>query len=78
MGTVTQDFGEGGAGLSPGGGAGKPTLTDHLRDAADDLETLRVQFNALLAKLDADAGVTDTNFVSTLQIQPATVKLKKG
>lgn len=29
-----------------------------------DLETLRAKHNALLAKLDADAGVTDTNFAA--------------
>ena len=40
-----------------------------------DLETLRAKHNALLAKLDSDAGVTDTNYnalhaVGTLSIQP--------
>lgn len=40
-----------------------------------DLEALRSKHNALLAKLDADAGVTDTNFASlhtvgTLSTQP--------
>lgn len=30
----------------------------------DDLETLRAAYAATLAKLDADAGVTDTNYVS--------------
>lgn len=40
-----------------------------------DLESLRAKHNALLAKLDADAGVTDTNFASlhavgTLSTQP--------
>lgn len=32
------------------------------------LATLKTQFNALLAKLDADGGVTDTNYSSTLGI----------
>lgn len=40
-----------------------------------DLGTLRAKHNALLAKLDSDAGVTDTNFaalhaVGTLSTQP--------
>lgn len=40
-----------------------------------DLEALRAKHNALLAKLDADAGVTDNNFaalhtVGTLSTQP--------
>lgn len=26
--------------------------------------------NAMLAKLDADAGVTDTNYVATLRVKP--------
>lgn len=28
------------------------------------------KFNAMLAKLDADAGVTDTNFLATLRVKP--------
>lgn len=40
-----------------------------------DLEALRAKHNALLAKLDLDAGVTDTNYaaqhaVGTLSTQP--------
>ena len=40
-----------------------------------DLEALRTKHNAVCAKLDADAGVTDTNFaalhnVGTLNTQP--------
>ena len=40
-----------------------------------DLEALRTKHNALLAKLDIDAGVTDTNYaalltVGTLNTQP--------
>lgn len=36
-----------------------------LGDVLDDLIT---KHNALLAKLDADAGVTDTNYVATLKV----------
>lgn len=32
------------------------------------VQGLILKFNALLAKLDADAGVTDTNYKSTLKV----------
>lgn len=35
----------------------------------DPIHMLAAQFNALLAKLDADVGVTDTDFAATLKIQ---------
>lgn len=47
-----------------------------LQDVADDITELRTQLIALLAKLDADAGVTDVNYASTLT--PATQKTTKG
>ena len=31
---------------------------------------LQSQMNALLAKLDADAGVTDVNYAATLSVHP--------
>ena len=34
------------------------------------LRDLVAKHNALLAKLDADAGVTDTNFTATLRVTP--------
>ena len=37
-----------------------------------NIQTLATQFNALLAKLDADVGVTSTDYVSTLRIAPLT------
>lgn len=36
----------------------------------DLLNEIIAKHNALAAKLDADAGVTDTNFASTLRIAP--------
>lgn len=75
MTTIKRDFGQGGANLAPGG-AGKP-----------DLDTLKVQLNAmrtayltLLAKLDADGGVTDTNYAATCAPPAAvgTLKTLKG
>lgn len=34
------------------------------------LNDIVTKHNALLAKLDADAGVTDTNYVATLTVTP--------
>jgi len=50
-------------------------IRNMLASVQADLESLRSKHNALLAKLDADAGVTDTNFASlhtvgTLSTQP--------
>lgn len=75
MTTIKKTFGTGGSGLVPGA-AGVPTLAETGRDIADDLTELRTQFNALLAKLDADGGVTDTNYAATLT--PAALKTIKG
>lgn len=36
----------------------------------DLLEEIITKQNALVAKLDADAGVTDTNYAATLRIVP--------
>lgn len=47
----------------------------HQSTPGDDFEALTAayndlatKFNALLAKLDADAGVTDTNYVATIVV----------
>ena len=37
-----------------------------LRDLTVQFNNLVAKYDALLAKLDADAGVTDANYVSTL------------
>lgn len=78
MATITKEFGQGGANLAPGGGAGAPSLADALRDIADDFETFRTTHNAVLTKLDADAGVTDTNYSALHAIAANAVKTKKG
>lgn len=67
MAAISENFGFGGANLTPGG-AGVPTLSGALRDVADDLAELRTQFVALLTKIDADSGDTygDTNYTATL------------
>jgi hypothetical protein len=51
-------------------------LAKDQRDIADDLAELRTQFIALLVKLDADAGVTDVDYASTLT--PAALTHTKG
>lgn len=66
MAAISPRFGSGGANVAPGGSAGTPALASALRDIADDLASIRTKFIALLVKLDADAGVTDTNYASTL------------
>lgn len=52
-----------------GHGEGGETLSQLaalLDDIADDLAELHTRFVALLAKLDLDGGVTDTDYESTL------------
>lgn len=41
-------------------------LLDHLDGEGETLAALVTNFNALLAKLDTDAGVNDEDFVSEL------------
>jgi len=72
--TIEQDFGDGASGLSDE--TGGATVADALRAAADDMTNLRVKFAALLAKLDADTGLDDSDYVSTLT--PAAQTLVKG
>jgi hypothetical protein len=74
MAAITTTFGEGGRNLVPPT-AGTPSLATALRDVADDLAEIRTQFIALLTKLDSDAGVTDTDYASTLT--PAALKTTK-
>ncbi len=73
---IKTSFGSGGANLVPGGTGGSPVLATALRDGIDDITELRTKFIALLAKLDADAGVTDVNYAATLT--PAAQTLTKG
>jgi len=72
---ITERFGDGGGNITKSHG-GEATLSDALRDGIDDVAELRTQLIALLAKLDADAGVTDTDYASTLT--PAAQTLTKG
>ena len=36
----------------------------------DAITALEVSYNALLAKMDADVGITDTDYESTLAVTP--------
>lgn len=63
---IKQDFGDGGANLIPNDQSGSPSLADVLRGGVTDHESLRTAFIALLKKLDLDAGVTDTDYESSL------------
>ena len=62
---IPTNFGQGGAGLTPENATGGPILATALRDAATDLGVLRAAIVAITAKLDADAGVTDTDYAAT-------------
>lgn len=75
MANITTDFNEAASGVTDSHG-GRDTVRDALRDGVDDVTELRTQFIALLAKLDLDAGVTDTDYESTLT--PAELKNTKG
>lgn len=77
MAVIDKYFGSGGSGVPPEGSS-KPSLKDILFEEADDFETIRTKFNALLAKLDADAGVTDTDYASTVGIASGDIKTKQG
>lgn len=44
-----------------------------LNKLVTDLETLRAKYHALLAKLDADAGVTDADYVSLEDVAAASL-----
>lgn len=66
MATIKADFYEGGVGQNPKSStADKPSLALALRDVADDLANLRAAVVATHAKLDADGGVTDTDYASS-------------
>jgi hypothetical protein len=76
MATITVTFGSGGANVAPGGANGSPDLATALRDLIDDVTAIRTALVATTAKLDADAGVTDTNYGALNN--PAALKSIKG
>lgn len=56
--------------------SGVSTVRELFEATVDDLTEFRTQFIAALTKLDNDAGVTDTDYASTLS--PAALTLVKG
>jgi hypothetical protein len=57
-------------------GALRQVIIEHNK-LVDDVEALRAKYAAALAKLDADAGVTDTNYVATQTVLAATLTAAK-
>lgn len=49
-------------------------LGDLLAEVISELNALKTKHNALTAKLDADAGVTDTNYTSLTGVTTTTIK----
>lgn len=76
MAEVKSDYGWGGAQSTPEG-SGDPPLATVLRDEADDFETLRAKFNALLTQLDTEGGLGG-GYVSSFEIASGDIKHKKG
>jgi hypothetical protein len=76
MAEVKTDYGSGGSQLAPEG-AGDPGLATVLRDQADDFETLRTKFNALLAQLDLEGGLGG-GYVAAHAIASGDIKHQKG
>jgi len=76
MAAISDRFGAGGANMQPGGSNGSPDLATALRDLVDDITEVRGKVITLAAKLDADSGVGDTNYVATCS--PAAMKSSKA
>jgi hypothetical protein len=51
-------------------------IIDEFNDLRSELDDVRTQFAALLAKLDADTGVTDADYASTLALAAAALTQK--
>lgn len=65
MAAITEDHFSGGSNVQKGHGS-LPDLATILREVAGDLTAVRTAMTNLGAKLDADAGVTDTDYASTI------------
>ena len=74
MSTITVKRYSGGAKLTPK--SPEEGLAEDMRDVADDLAALRAAIVGITAKLDADAGVTDTDYAATWD--PAALTHIKG
>jgi hypothetical protein len=76
MPAIKKDHFTGGSFLAVGEENDVLGLASALRAGIDDITELRTQLIALLAKLDADAGVADTDYAATLT--PAAQTLTKA
>lgn len=52
----------------------KAKLGDVVAELVAQVNTLTTSYNALLAKMDADVGVTDTNYTSTRAVPATAIK----
>ncbi len=53
-------------------GATAAGSAEALKSLLDDVTELHTQFTALLTKLDADAGITDVDYVATTDVAALT------
>lgn len=73
MSTITKDYGSGGAGLNPGGGASSgngskrhPSLAKVLRDIADDFATIKTRLNSAAIGSADPAAIAASALAATL------------
>ena len=66
MATISTTLGSGGNFIAPGQGGPNDDLLKVLQEIADDFATVKTQILALGTKLDADTGITDTDYNATL------------
>jgi len=78
MATITSNMFSGGANITPNDSAGVPSLATVLQDVADDLTAIRTALTGAAAKLDADTGVTDTDYAANLNTALGTQKTING
>lgn len=78
MATINKDDFDGLSNLTSASRDPDKTLAKILQDIADDTEALRAAFVGVNAKLDADAGITDTDYAATWDVASGTIKTKKG
>lgn len=82
MATIKENFGSGGANLTPNKSAGEPTLAQTLRDVADDLSDLQVA-EILTANADATYGTEEAALINEIKaalnaIRAKTLRTVKG
>lgn len=65
------NLGEGGQGISVGHKGAGVTMNELFGAVRDEMDNMRTQYAALLAKLDADVGVTDTDYAASVDFGSA-------